>query len=77
MGVADTIGQRHFADAVDQCVVVVLADQAQHHVERRGAACAGMHQTIDFIEIGKDICLGEGFGEAGQVFPVDGATLAG
>jgi hypothetical protein len=63
------------ADAVDGVVVEIVADDLQHHVERGGAAGAGKDIAVDLEQVGEDIDLREGFLEAGQVFPVDGAAL--
>jgi hypothetical protein len=56
-------------------VVEIVGDDRQHHVERRGAAGAGVDVAVDLEQVGIDADLREGFLEAGQVFPVDGAAL--
>ena len=74
---AHAVGQHLLADAVDELVVEIVADQLQHHVERGGAAGAGVDVLVDLEEIGEDIGLREGLGEARQVLPMDGAALVG
>ena len=74
---AHAVGQNLFANAVDEALVEIVADQLQHHVKRRGAAGAGVDVLIDLEEVGKDIGFRKRFGEAWQVLPVDGASLVG
>lgn len=50
-----------FADAVDQAFAEILADQVQHHVERGSTPGAGVEIAVDFVEVGIDFRLGEGF----------------
>ena len=73
---ADPVGQCLFANAVDEVLAEILADQVQHHVQRSRAARAGIDVAVDFVEIGIDLGLRECLGKAGQVFPVDRAALA-
>ena len=55
---------------------MIVANQLEHHVKGGGAAGAGVYVAVDLIEVGEGLGLGETFGEAGDVFPMDRAALA-
>ena len=73
---AHAVGQRLLADLCDDLLVEMLADQVQHHVERGGAAGAGVAIAVDLEEVGIDLRLRKFFREGRQRFPVDGAAAA-
>jgi hypothetical protein len=74
---AHPVGKHLLANPVDQIVVEIVADELQHHVERRRAAGAGEDVLVDLEQVGKHVGLRERFREARQVLPVDGAALVG
>ena len=55
---------------------MLAGDHGQHHVERRRAASTGKTVPVDFKQAARGIDFREGFREARQVFPVDGAAIA-
>ena len=73
---AHAVGQRLLADLRDDLLVEMLADQVQHHVERGGAAGAGVAIAVDLEEVGIDLRLRKALREGRQRFPVDGAAAA-
>ena len=63
---AHAVGQHLLADAVDEVVVEIVADQLQHHVERGGAAGAGVDVLVDLEEVGEDVGLGNASEKPGR-----------
>ena len=74
--VADRRMQHRFGDADGKIRPMLAGDQGQHHVERRGAAGTGEAVAVDFEQAAGGLDFREGFREAGQVLPVDGAFIA-
>src|SRR3546814_4273382 len=53
-----------------------LGDQAQHHVERGGAAGAGQPRPVDLEQLAGDVEVGKILAEGVAVLPVHGAAEA-
>ena len=54
---------------------VLAGDHGEHHVERRGAAGTGEAVPVDFKQAARGVDVREGFREARQVLPMDGAFI--
>src|SRR3546814_20568108 len=53
-----------------------LGDQAQHHVERGGAAGAGQPRPVDLEQLAGDVEIGKVLAEGVEVLPVHGEAEA-
>ena len=63
-----------FRDLVRQLEAVLSGDQVQHHVEGGGATGAGETVPVDFEQVRGHVDFGKLFGEAAEIFPMDGAA---
>ena len=74
--VADPLVDELLGHRGRQLAAMVVADQRQHQVERGDPAGTSHALAVDLEQLRRDVELREGFLEAGQVLPMDGAAIA-